>query len=371
MGASSASGNGGDVTVTNTGFIRTTGANAIGILAQSVGGGGGTVLVSSLGTITPTWAAGIGNGGNVTVNVNSPIYTSGKGAYGVVAESVGGGGGLAISGSGVADSGGRGTGVAGLVTVNVNAPIFATGEGAIALYAHSISDPIVTVATGQSIVATNGASAVVMLGLVNELTNNGTITGSVLEQNVLTETALATGENGITTVVNHGLMTGNIQAGNGISGDTSTINITNNGELFSGATLNLGSSSSLLTNNGIFASAASSSARTIATTNINGSFVQNVGALTLVRVDSLVNGMDQFVVTGNATLGGYLKPVPLDRSYIAPGTVTQNIFQTGGTLSVVDPNLIILDNSIMMSYQATANNNGISLAATASSKISS
>jgi hypothetical protein len=361
LGTSLATGNGGDVTVTNNSLIRTTGANAIGILAQSVGGGGGTVLVSGSGTITPTWTGskgtggGTGNGGDVTVNVNSPIYTSGKGAYGVVAESVGGGGGLAISGSGVTDGGGYGTGVAGLVTVNVNAPIIATGQGAIALYAHSISDPIVNVAPGQFILARSGASAVVLDGAVNVLTNDGEILGSILQQDLLTETALATSGNGVTTVVNNGIMTGNVNAGNNVSGDTSTINITNNGILFAGSTLNLGSSSSLLTNNGIFASAASSSIRTISTTNINGSFVQNTGGLTLVRVDSPTNGMDQFIVSGDATLGGYLKPVPLDRSYIAPGTVTQNIFQTGGRLDTVEPNLIILDNSIIMNLKLLAN----------------
>jgi hypothetical protein len=42
MGAATgSSGNGGAVTVTNNSLIRTSGANAIGILAQSVGGGGG------------------------------------------------------------------------------------------------------------------------------------------------------------------------------------------------------------------------------------------------------------------------------------------------------------------------------------------
>ena len=50
-------------------------------------------MMSGAGTISPTWAAGKGNGGNVTVNVNSPIYTTGAGAYGVIAESAGGGGG--------------------------------------------------------------------------------------------------------------------------------------------------------------------------------------------------------------------------------------------------------------------------------------
>jgi len=367
MGASSASGNGGNVTVTNNSLIRTTGANAIGILAQSVGGGGGTILVSGSGTISPTWAAGTGNGGNVTVNVNAPIYTSGKGAYGVVAESVGGGGGLAISGTSVTDSGGYGTGVAGLVTVNVNAPIIATGQGAIALYAHSISDPIVTIAAGQSVIATEGASAVVLDGLVNELTNYGSITGSVLQQSVLTDTALTTRGNGVTTVINNGLMTGNIQATSG-----STINITNNSVLIAGATLDLGSSGSCatgtavscLTNNGTFASAASSTIKSIATTDINGSFTQSSTGLTLVRVDAPAATTDQFVITGNSSLSGFLKPVPVNRYYISPGTFTSNIISTGGTSSV-SPSLTILDDSIIMSYSIAATSTGIALTTTA------
>jgi hypothetical protein len=316
-------------------------------------------MVSGSGTITPTWGAGTGYGGNVTVNVNSPIYTTGAGAYGVVAESVGGGGGLAISGTSVTDDGGRGKGFGGEVIINVNAPIYASGRGAMAIYGHSISgsaDPAVTVAAGQTVSATDGASAIILDGAVNSLTNRGSVLGI---NNASTETALETRGNGVTVLNNYGLFTGNVNAASG------TITATNHtdGTFIAGSTINLGSSSNLFTNAGYFEITPSSNSTTTST-NINGSFVQNSSGTTLVRIDLPENRMDQYVVTGNATLAGTLRPDLKNTSFIAPGTVTQNIFQTGSSSNSVDPNLIFINNSIMMSYAAAANNNGISLAAT-------
>ncbi|KMO36289.1 heme utilization protein [Methylobacterium variabile] len=94
---------GGDVAVTNHGTIRTSGSSAAGIVAQSVGGGGGTggeVQGAATGKLdlklTLGGAGGVGNrGGNVTVETvaGSRIETSGDGAHGIVARSIGGGGG--------------------------------------------------------------------------------------------------------------------------------------------------------------------------------------------------------------------------------------------------------------------------------------
>ena len=69
-------------------------------LAQSVGGGGGIRRVSSdLGSLANLALGGSGgaggNGGDVNVNVTGTIETYGDGAYGVLAQSVGGGGGIA------------------------------------------------------------------------------------------------------------------------------------------------------------------------------------------------------------------------------------------------------------------------------------
>jgi len=104
-GMSGASGNGGTVTVnmTNTSSsITTSGVGAHGIMAQSVGGGGGLignyragdmpVISGNLSTIIP--ASGSGNGGNINITASGTITTTGAGAMGILAQSVGGGGGL-------------------------------------------------------------------------------------------------------------------------------------------------------------------------------------------------------------------------------------------------------------------------------------
>lgn len=96
---------GGSVTVDNSGLIDTTGNGAHGILAQSIGGGGGNGGIALAGsfsfggrTNTPTIAIGGsggdgGNGGTVTVTNSGNIVTRGDDAHGIVAQSIGGGGG--------------------------------------------------------------------------------------------------------------------------------------------------------------------------------------------------------------------------------------------------------------------------------------
>ena len=116
-GNGGAQGDGGDVSVTQNGNdLQTTGGGASGIVAQSVGGGGGMSkggTVSATGTKPAVSVGGQGgaggNGGAVTVNVlnGADIDTSGvtvydrngkpitsAGAYGIFAQSVGGGGGV-------------------------------------------------------------------------------------------------------------------------------------------------------------------------------------------------------------------------------------------------------------------------------------
>lgn len=100
-------GAGGQVDVTNDGQITTFGRGSHGIMAQSIGGGGGnggTVFVqptrlqdaaSSLNhNLSVGGSGGTGNvGRNVTVVNTGDIDVSGDGAYGVFAQSIGGGGG--------------------------------------------------------------------------------------------------------------------------------------------------------------------------------------------------------------------------------------------------------------------------------------
>jgi hypothetical protein len=115
----------GAVSVSNTGVISTSGTSAFGIQAQSVGGGSGTggsasgSVLSFGGSAT---AAAVG--GSVTVNQNAgSITTRGDYALGILAQTLGGGGGNAGSASGVFTSiggtgGGGGAGGAGFLNIN-------------------------------------------------------------------------------------------------------------------------------------------------------------------------------------------------------------------------------------------------------------
>lgn len=90
---------GGIVDVQQTGDLITMGFGAHGVFAQSVGGGGGAGGQASRGTyhsiaIGGTGAAG-SHGGDVFADVIGDIATEGDFAYGVFAQSVGGGGGAA------------------------------------------------------------------------------------------------------------------------------------------------------------------------------------------------------------------------------------------------------------------------------------
>jgi hypothetical protein len=99
-----AQGNGGAVSVENARLeIHTSGDNAFGLVAQSIGGGGGIATVANpdLGTSQASHLGGTdsatGNGGAVAITLlaGSEIHTTGAGAHALVVQSIGGGGGLA------------------------------------------------------------------------------------------------------------------------------------------------------------------------------------------------------------------------------------------------------------------------------------
>ena len=100
-GSGGASGDGNTVHVVHGGAIATSGAAAFGILAQSIGGGGGiSNAAGSPGGVKYAVSYGgdggaAGNGGNVFIhfNNNASIQTSGDHATAVFAQSIGGGGG--------------------------------------------------------------------------------------------------------------------------------------------------------------------------------------------------------------------------------------------------------------------------------------
>ena len=112
--------------------IRTRGSNATALLAQSIGGGGGTGGGGNASSAAPNLAAagvsagfvlgistavggaggGGGAGGAVSVTNDGSLITTGSGAQGLLAQSIGGGGGTA--------SGGSAAGGGGVLNVNVS-----------------------------------------------------------------------------------------------------------------------------------------------------------------------------------------------------------------------------------------------------------
>ncbi|WP_417310829.1 hypothetical protein [Devosia sp.] len=100
-GSGGSSGDGGTVSVANSGGIRTEGSNSTAIFAQSVGGGGGIGGLAGIGALGKVGIGGeggsAGDGGTVSVALTDEgvIETLGTASHGVFAQSVGGGGGVA------------------------------------------------------------------------------------------------------------------------------------------------------------------------------------------------------------------------------------------------------------------------------------
>lgn len=196
VGGSGGSGNnGGTVNVDNTGRIITRGAQAYGILAQSVGGGGGaggsSIAASGAGGVAAGSVAlgfggsggGGGAGGTVTLGNTGDVTTGGAGSSALVAQSVGGSGGtggLAVAGAltastsaggavsvGLGGNGGDG-GTAGTVTLINSGALSASGDGASGIVAQSLGGAGgiagISVAGALNISGGSGASAGVSLG---------------------------------------------------------------------------------------------------------------------------------------------------------------------------------------------------------------
>jgi alpha-tubulin suppressor-like RCC1 family protein len=157
-GSGAGGGLGGNVTVNSGSLIATTGKDAHGIFAQSVGGGGGSGGFSIAGTassdggVSATLGGKAGGGsqaGNVSVTSSNRISTGGEHAYGILAQSVGGGGGdggFSIAGGvskgpsvNLAMGGGGGSGgVAGSVGLATASSISTTGANSHAVFAQSV-----------------------------------------------------------------------------------------------------------------------------------------------------------------------------------------------------------------------------------------
>lgn len=190
LGGAGSYGDGGPVNLSPP-DVTTSGAGAFGILAQSIGGGGGIVETSSGGAITLAkigTLSGGGDGGAVSVFPRS-IATSGVGSHGIVAQSIGGGGGLfsnyrtgqipALTTTMPVPGSLFSYGNGGPVTVATSTDVVVTGAGAFGILAQSIGGGGGLVAANGVVYAgsTSGSSSPYLGGAVT-ITAQGSVTAS-------------------------------------------------------------------------------------------------------------------------------------------------------------------------------------------------
>lgn len=208
------------------------GVNAYGILAQSVGGGGGAVIGVG-NALNVTYNKGSGDAGAVTVNVFADISTSGDGAHAIVAQSIAGGGGIVASGTQTTTYKG-GSGKSGDVKVNYanGVKVTASGQGAHALWGSSSTDPVVEVGEGATLVGGSGVAAMYFEGPINELHNRGQVGSADGHAGRAVQTT-----GGDITIHNHGVLLGNLHLTEGARNE---VHNHSGASMLHGGTLNLG-----------------------------------------------------------------------------------------------------------------------------------
>jgi hypothetical protein len=335
VGSNDGDGTGGTVTYNANALVTTHGANAFGVVAQSIGGGGGIAFAKAsttnfnLGMTNASLSSDHYNGGtvNVTIPNASAITTSGAGAHGVIAQSIGGGGGIvepdtdgglstiptAINGVATALGWGGNVGVA------VDGNVTTTGSGSVGVLAQSVSGGggLFSVwvgstggssASGGSSTNDNSGDVAVTQGATSAISAAGGDSVGILAQNV---TAGGHGVGRITVTTSGSVVGGSGNNGTGvwIDGGNSSNTLTVN----SGSTVSSGS--------GTAVHYTGSSKLTVTNAGtIDGSIILN--ASSTVSSSGMIKGASSILgdVTNSGTLALLETPIELTIT----GTLTQN-----------------------------------------------
>ncbi|MGE0146910.1 MAG: hypothetical protein AB7R87_05955 [Parvibaculaceae bacterium] len=336
-GTGGASGSGGDVTVDNTGDIQTAGAGAHGVVLQSIGGGGGFLVTDAGAVATTPRKDNEGSGGSVSLTQTGNIVTTGDDAFGVIAQSAGGGGGF-IYGSFVGSAGGAGNG--GAIVLDLNGSVMADGARSTAVFAQSVGeqggDIEVTLAADQYIVGGEQGTAVAFDGgAANKLTNNGYVfTDDGIEGRAVT------GTGGSETVVSNLYMAGNVDLGLGSNSLTNA----QTARFDMGSYVKLNGGQNLLLNDGFMAPGGSNAIDTVYTTAVDGRLEQSASGFYEVDLDfvagnAVTGNADRINVTGEAALKGTMDLKIVNPSQVSPGYHEVTILSADA--GVTDKSLIL------------------------------
>ncbi|RAI43462.1 hypothetical protein CH341_14120, partial [Rhodoplanes roseus] len=262
-----------------------------------------------------------GNGAAVTVTNNAAIGTTGFGAHGIVAQSIGGGGGLVGGGSFATTPGSGsfagsvgGAGTAGTVRVTNNADVITTGLDSTAIFAQSIragglGQDITIEHTAGTLAGGGGNGHAVWFsgGAANLLTNAGIVT-TVLGIDGMTLKGEAGGER----IVNTGLTIGSVD----LAGGANAFENKAAGIFNAGTTVYLGAGNTL-TNEGLFSPGAY---LRVLTTNITGNEVQTASGIYGLDLSFLDHTADRTNLTGSADLSGVVDLNIMRPGLAKPGT---------------------------------------------------
>ncbi|HWB50583.1 MAG TPA: hypothetical protein VG651_15850 [Stellaceae bacterium] len=334
-------GNGGSVTVNlgSNGSITTTGIAAHGVVAQSIGGGGGVALLASTGTLPSltttapsTWRNNYpsGTGGTVSVETHGPITVTGNGAFAILAQSISGGGGLATSGAGTVFAGSTSPGS----TAVAAGAVTVTTQGAIQATGQNGVGIFAQSASGSPSVASGTVTVKIQDG-----ESGSTVTGGAGAQGY---GVWVDGGNSDNTLEIDAGSTLSALSGNAVNYTGSYgVNPTNNGQV-AGTSFNLGNGT--FTNAGsLIVGGAGTAGPYYGAATLRGNLVQTASGQLVTNVDFASGRAGYLVVTGNAALDGRVVPqvstvlpnvnVPI---MIVDGTVTGTLQGSRSTLYAYD-----------------------------------
>jgi hypothetical protein len=306
-------GAGGSVTLNLNYTLSTAGAGAHGVVAQSIGGGGGIVGDTSqpiqfnatgFHTASPS-----GNGGAVSVSYNGSLATSGANAHGIVAQSIGGGGGLAggpqggFAGS-VAGANGNGN----TVSVTQAGTLVAGGAGSAGIFAQSqgpIDQAAVSVTVNGSVQGGSGSGSGVWIsaGKHNQLTVNAGGSVSALSGVAVRYDGDSTTDYGsLLNIDNYGNLQGSVICGNTDSSTACTL--TNHTGAVSSDAVTYNAD---VSNDGLIVIGKPGQFQTL---NVTGNLTQSSGGVLRADVDFDKMQSSRLVVQGNANLAGSVDALP-------------------------------------------------------------
>ncbi len=297
--------------------ISTTGFASHGVVAQGIGGGGGiSAYDSEFSTriFSPTGGFGVGNGGRVFIRLNSQgvIMTSGDGAHGILAQSIGGGGGIFRGIAGRANK--NGSAVAGDVSVEVDGNISVTGAGSYGIFAQQDAPvPPGPTAPSQAFVRVGGSVVSQDAGVVID-SANGLIqidSGGLIEGRTAAIQRLGPTETTL-NIVNNGTLNGTILANNFSRSGTGVFNLKPSG---SDVVSRSGAASASLLNTGEFIAGPLVQAdvtnrgilRLRELTRLEGTLVQRASGTILAETDFASEERGRLVVDGDADLSGTIQ----------------------------------------------------------------